>query len=295
MHHARTLLAAAALTATALTAQAADMRPVYKAQPVPPPPPTWSGFYAGINAGASLSRNLFHSNGFFEVPTIPITATPFNETFFHSPAGLIAGAQIGYNFQVGPAFVLGLEADWQYASQKDFTCTADCGRFNTAFFNLGGAGQDMKLLGQQRLHWLATARARAGYATNAWLWYVTGGAAWGRVQDTFTFEAPASIAPVPVPVPPGTIGADFSRNRAGWTAGVGVETQLWGGFTAKLEYLYVDLGHITDFFNNTVPLFGIPTLPSSISVTTSYRFTDHVIRAGLNYKFEGIGPVIAKF
>jgi outer membrane immunogenic protein len=276
MHHARTLLAAAALTALTLTAQAADLRPLYKARPAPPP--TWSGFYFGVNAGGSISRNLFHSNGFFEAPTIPITATPFNETFYHSPAGLIAGGQIGYNFQVGPAFVLGLEADWQYANQKDFTCTADCGHFNTAFFNLGGAGQDIKLIGQQRLHWLATARARAGYATNASLWYVTGGAAWGRVQDTFTFEAPASIAPVPVPVPPGTIGADFSRNRAGWTVGAGVETQLWGGFTAKLEYLYVDLGSFDA---------GIAPIVNNVS------FKENIVRAGLNYKFSG--PVFSRF
>jgi outer membrane immunogenic protein len=288
----RITLAAAVVAALPLAAQAADMRMPVKAPPATSP---WDGFYAGINAGGSLSRNLVHSNGRFDAPTVPITATPFDEAFFQSPAGLLAGAQIGYNFRVSPAFVVGVEADWQFIRQVGSTCTADCGHFNTAFFNLGGPGQDMRLLSQQRLQWLATARVRAGYATNTWLWYLTGGAAWGRVQDSYTFEAPSAIAPVPVPVPPGRVDADFSATRLGWTLGAGVETQLWFGFTAKLEYLFVDLGNISNFFSNTVPLFGVPTLPSSISITNHYHFTNHVFRAGLNYRFGDVPSIPLPF
>jgi opacity protein-like surface antigen len=50
--------------------------------------------------------------------------------------------------------------------------------------------------------------------------------------------------------------ASFSSNKTGWTIGGGVETKLWGGWSAKLEYLYVGLGTLTDSFGAGVnPVF----------------------------------------
>jgi outer membrane immunogenic protein len=40
----------------------------------------------------------------------------------------------------------------------------------------------------------------------------------------------------------------FSDTRGGWTLGGGVETALIGNWSAKLEYLYVDLGTTTNSF-----------------------------------------------
>jgi opacity protein-like surface antigen len=45
-------------------------------------------------------------------------------------------------------------------------------------------------------------------------------------------------------VPPAVVG--FSQTRSGWTLGGGVETALAGNWSAKLEYLYVDLGSTTN-------------------------------------------------
>jgi outer membrane immunogenic protein len=70
--------------------------------------------------------------------------------------------------------------------------------------------------------------------------------------------------------------------------GAGVETRLWGGWTAKLEYLYVDLGTFTTATPLAVnPVFG-PAFTTGFlgTVATSMHFRDNVVRVGLNYKFD---------
>jgi outer membrane immunogenic protein len=277
----------AAFTVTAalvlpFAARAADLP--FKAPP--PPAPTWTGFYLGGNVGLGIARDPTTDTGVFAVPSIPATATPWNESLMHSPLGMIGGGQIGYNAQFNQNFVLGVEADWQWSSQKDTICTYTCGSNSVAVFNLGGAGDSTSLKDTQQLRWLSTARLRAGYATNSWLWYLTGGAAYGRVEESFLYNTSFIPGP-PNPYPPGPASASFAQNRLGWTAGAGVETQLVGNWSAKIEYLFVDLGGITDTWVIRAPLFGIPTLPSSLTNTSSFHFDDHIIRVGLNYRFNG--------
>ncbi|MFZ0055197.1 MAG: outer membrane beta-barrel protein, partial [Pseudolabrys sp.] len=74
----------------------------------------------------------------------------------------------------------------------------------------------------------------------------------------------------------GLPGTDF--DVSGWTIGGGVETHLAGGWTAKLKYLYLDLGSFTDVATTT-PVF------SPLTVTQTSDVRDHIIRVGLNYKF----------
>jgi opacity protein-like surface antigen len=73
--------------------------------------------------------------------------------------------------------------------------------------------------------WLATARSRAGYAFDRFLVYGTGGAAFGNIQANFSLD-PVS-----------------SATEAGWTAGAGVEVAVAPHWSAKAEYLFVDLGN----------------------------------------------------
>jgi len=62
-------------------------------------------------------------------------------------------------------------------------------------------------------------------------------------------------------------------NQSGWVVGGGVETHLGGAWTAKLEYLYLDLGSLTDV-----------AVQSGITFTSTSDIRDHIIRVGLNYK-----------
>jgi len=97
--------------------------------------------------------------------------------------------------------------------------------------------------------WFGTVRGRAGYAMNNVLFYATGGLAYGSIR--------------------GEIGG-LSENRTslGWTAGVGVEVGLTQNWSAKIEYLYMDL---TD---------------RSFTVTgTDNGLEQNLVRFGVNYRF----------
>jgi hypothetical protein len=55
----------------------------------------------------------------------------------------------------------------------------------------------------------------------------------------------------------------------------------------KLEYLYVDLGTATNGFAiplNPAQFTAAAVAASAFNVASSIRFTDNVIRVGLNYK-----------
>ena len=83
-----------------------------------------------------------------------------------------------------------------------------------------------------KLDWFGTVRGRLGVlATPNILFYGTGGAAYGLVKNSATITV-AGLSAV----------ASSSDLRAGWTAGGGVEGALGGGWSAKVEYLYLDLG-----------------------------------------------------
>src|SRR5262245_32178580 len=106
-------LSIAVFATIALTqfASAADLP--RKAPAYTPPPPVWSwtGFYIGVNAGGSIGRD---PSSFFQgAAAIPIATNTM------SPAGFIGGGQIGYNWQFAPHWVVGVEGDFQGASQKD--------------------------------------------------------------------------------------------------------------------------------------------------------------------------------
>jgi len=80
-----------------------------------------------------------------------------------------------------------------------------------------------------------------------------------------------------------------SQNRTGWTAGGGVEGALWGtGWTWKFEYLHLDFDRVNYVFTTV----ATGTVSPSV-VTRSVRFTDDIVRVGVNYRFNwgGAGVV----
>jgi outer membrane immunogenic protein len=108
---------------------------------------------------------------------------------------------------------------------------------------------------ETRNDWLATFRGRLGYAFDRFLPYVTGGLAAGDIKAT-------------------TLGfSGIDTDRAGWTVGGGVEFAIAGPWTAKLEYLHVDLGSANCGFS-----CGTFT-PDNVDLKTN------IVRGGINYKF----------
>jgi outer membrane immunogenic protein len=97
--------------------------------------------------------------------------------------------------------------------------------------------------------WFGTLRGRAGYALSNVLFYGTAGLAFGELRSQ-------------------TFGWTESHTTAGWTAGVGAEVGLTPNWSAKLEYLYIDL---------STSQFGITGVSNGYSAS--------VVRAGVNYRF----------
>jgi outer membrane immunogenic protein len=73
--------------------------------------------------------------------------------------------------------------------------------------------------------------------------------------------------------------------------GGGIEGAIGdSNWTAKLEYLYMDLGRINGTFATAIPALGGGTLAGNYSS----RITDNIARVGLNYRFGG-PAVVARY
>lgn len=206
---------------------------------------------------------------------------------------------------------MGLEADWQGAWQRDTATVGPCNSVGTpaAFFFPFDLGTGNCLSDEHKLTNFETARARVGYLMNSnGLLYVTGGFAWGTVKDSFAYSntinpaaGPVTLG-VPLPAPFFGATADFSHAKSGWAIGGGAEAKLYGPWSLKLEYLYVDLGSVTDTFGVAPnPAFFVPVgatgapAVTTYAITSSSRFTDNIIRVGLNYQFGSYAvPVVTK-
>jgi outer membrane immunogenic protein len=107
---------------------------------------------------------------------------------------------------------------------------------------------------ETRNNWFGTVRGRVGYSWDRWLPYVTGGVAFGDVEARRN----------------GFSGS--SDTNVGWTIGVGIEGVIAGNWTAKLEYLYADIGDTT-------------CSAAACGTATNVDLQMNIVRAGLNYRF----------
>ncbi len=256
-------------------ALAADM--AVKAPPPPPAPVySWTGFYVGGNVGYGLGW----PNSETTLTGLGIGRFAFDHSDPLKFQGVIGGPQIGYNWQVSPHLVYGLEADWEASGEKADLSYSDAysgtgGLLGVVATGTGNTNYDAQI------SWFGTVRGRIGYASDRLLIYGTGGLAYGRVtlggtmmdSGTTLILCGPSCSPTPFS---GTAPFSASRVNAGWTAGAGVEGALVGNWTWKAEYLYLDLGSLNISAAE-------PSAPETIGVHA--RFTDNIVRAGFNYKF----------
>jgi len=153
----------------------------------------------------------------------------------YTQTGALAGGTVGYNYQINN-IVLGIEGDFDWANINGSTsptvCSVSC---------------------YTNLHWLSTIRGRAGLAYGMWLPYITGGAAFGSIATGQT----------------GLPAFAVTTTRTGWTIGAGLEAMFAPKWSAKLEYLYTDLGTST----------YVVAIPVNVTERVS------IVRAGINYHF----------
>jgi outer membrane immunogenic protein len=245
---------------------AADMwAPAYKAPPLPAPPVwSWTGFYIGANAGWIGSSGNTISNTGTDTGTgglgSALAAGLIPGSIGLSDTGFIGGGQIGYNWQVGPSWVLGVEADFDGTSAKSSTAAA----FPAAF-------PGDSTVYNRELDTLGTVRGRLGFLSSpGLLWYATGGLAYGETKIGSAFTCATCS-------PSGTTNQS-SNTAVGWTLGGGVEWKFAPAWSVKAEYLYVDLGSQS----NTIS-YNYGTSVSSLTSNLNER--DNIVRLGINYMF----------
>jgi outer membrane immunogenic protein len=201
-------------------------------------PHDWSGFYGGANS--------------WSVPYDALIAGAPVAAGASSPSNALTGWQLGYNYQQGP-FVFGIESDF------------------TRRYGMESVLLSPMALDGLNLHdehgWIGTFRPRAGIAADNWLFYATGGLAYGSFRNDATeLLGPGSAA-----------AASAAGARAGWTVGggisyVGGDKQRW---SLGLEYLYADVGKSL----NDAPL-------GPFSSANGSRDQAHLLRGRFNYQFD---------
>jgi len=265
-------LVVALLGATAMgivSASAADL-PV-TAPPVPfIPPLSWTGFYGGLNAGwvgstgNSISNSGTDTGGGGLGTAIAVGAIPTSVDL--ATNGFIGGAQLGYNWQANN-WVFGLEGDFNGTSANNDTTVGP--------ITVTGYVPQTTTYNRQ-LSWLATVRGRIGMtATPAVLIYATGGLAVGQTKLGTAYICPACS---PSSASQAGTSNSSSQTQAGWTVGGGVEWMFAPRWSAKAEYLFVDLGN-----QDTTIAYSYGGNTSTM--TSSIRNQFSVVRAGVNYHF----------
>jgi outer membrane immunogenic protein len=231
----------------------------------------WSGWYAGVNVGGSWGQSdvssLIVSPGGVNITANQALISATNSPRL-KPDGFTGGGQFGYNYQAG-AWVLGVEADFDYLGLRS-------SRTNTVPFPNGGT---FTTFNSVKTDWLFTLRPRAGYAFDRTLLYVTGGLAVTEIKYVGTYADFINE----------TSASTFSKTKAGWTVGAGVEHAFTNAWSAKVEYLYTDFGttSVAD------PSFNNAGGQTPRTFTHDVHLKTNTVRAGLNYHFGG--PVVAKY
>lgn len=172
---------------------------------------TVATFAAGTGHAADLPRGQ-----------APYYSAPVQQSGIYNWAGPYAGVNLGYqwgkvtNSNIEPSGIAGgAQAGYNWQS----------GQF------VFGAETDLQLSAADDTFapykfsnpWFGTLRARGGYAINNILLFATLGFAYGGVTGEMG-------------------GLEESKTQTGWTGGVGMEVGLTPNWSAKVEYLYMDLG-----------------------------------------------------
>jgi outer membrane immunogenic protein len=256
------------LAAAASVACAADLTPKAGSAEIQAPPPAefdWNGFYAGVNVGGGVDHFGFKWD----------VNTPRPSGYQEGSAGItslgpLGGLQVGFNYKL-PFFnvVAGIEIDASAADLTGQTTVSGTLRSFLPFSATFGT----------KVYDLGTARFRLGYPWGRFLPYLTAGFTFGIIETSFNFSTPGF---------PSSSASTAARTGAFphvGAFGAGIEYAIGPHITVKTEYLY-------DFINARRTLF---LQPDGSSVSFGTRTMYHIVRLGLNYKFDFSPPVAVKY
>ena len=225
-----------------------------KAQPIVPIY-DWTGFYLGVSLGARVADVDGTTISFGTPPGPPpfpaLAHATYDSTTFRG------GGYLGYNWQVSPRWLVGLEGDAAWGGSTSRV------EFLQGVTPPPGAG-DYSDVTQK---WDAGIRGRIGYlVTPTWLLYLTGGVQWQGVAATANCAVNTCG------------GAAFnqtnSTTRTGAAIGAGLETRIFANWLGRAEYRYADFGtwHTS---------FGSP----AVAIVKDFQVKTHTAFVGLAHKF----------
>ena len=165
-------------------------------------------------------------------------------TWETDPSGVAGGVVGGYNRQNG---------DWVYGVDADFGLS-----------NADDCFSDNDTRACDDIEWTSHIRARIGKAFGNALIFAAGGLAIARVEHSDT-DVDGSA---------GFVSASQTDTRVGFTLGGGVEVAYGKSWTARLEYLYDDLGEET-----------LNLAPASEFGVQKRDLTIHTIRGAVAWRF----------
>lgn len=259
----KVLLATVAVLGFVGAASAADLRPL-PARPVVAPVFNWTSCYIGGYVGGAWGAEnvrVVDANGY--------NAFPSDVWNYDTKSSFIGGGTLGCNWQpIGSPFVLGIEGELGY-------------------LRLTGSAIDpfdpfLSINSHTKIgDWYGLVAGRLGYAWDRALLYVKGGVAFVDVETTVTDPL----------VNPGFV-ASSSDSKAAWAIGGGIEWAFDWNWSVKAEYLFIGLDNQT--------ATGFDAAGVGAQGVGSYGWTHefdgvHTAKIGLNYRFGGGAPLVARY
>jgi outer membrane immunogenic protein len=168
----------------------------------------------------------------------------------------LGGLQVGADYQFAPNWVVGIEAQYSWLGSSNRS---------TTFPTVPAAVYTNNERG------LGSVTGRLGYTWGPALLYAKGGYAYSDYSESLTA---------------GGVPVAFTLNNShhnGYTVGGGLEYMFAQNWSAKVEYQYFNFGKTN--FVTPVALTGFGSATND----------EHTIKAGINYRFNWGGPVVAKY
>ena len=234
-------------------------------QPVVEEHCNWTGFYIGVHVGygwgdykwADTDTNTFSFEG-----TDPPDLSGPSILVEGSADGVIAGGQLGYNYQFGRHFVVGVEGEFSYSDVSDTSSVT-----TESFINRFETNSD----------WLGTIGLRAVFAWSRFLFYAKGGGAFAHHDFSLTH------AVTDEGVNNHTERFHADGTHVGPMVGGGLEYCITRHWSAKVEYMRMFLEK-NDIGGTNVENDITPAPPEPEQYEMDLKRVD-TVRFGLNYKF----------
>jgi outer membrane immunogenic protein len=233
---------------------------------------SWTGFYIGVHGGAAWQSapgwSFFDPNAALGLNIL----TAVTNVSGNPALGAVGGVQAGYNWQFAPAWVVGVEGDFSWASLQDHRTSpifvAATGVPFTAASVTMSANTD----------WLSSVRGKFGFTgwLNNTMFYVTGGGAWANIEYSARAIFP-TLAGAPAS------NTSFNSTKSGWVIGGGSEWQVTTNILLRAEYLYY---RFNDANVSSTAGFFPPTAGLGLPYTYNFgNYNVQVFRVAGSYKF----------